>query len=1098
MNRQVTRKLRAIGASPSLIEPLERRLLLATISWLPGKSGDFHDPANWNTGTVPGPGDDAVIGTIGSNTVTLSQPASVRSLVFDNRTGNAQLNAAAPLTISADSRIGAPDGVFATAGTLFTTTSSINGPGLLRVNHYADLFLHNATVNAPLHVTSRVVAAGDTTINGPFSLGPRTSEALLSISATNAQPAHLRIADTFTNTSMISFAGPTSAQATLTVVNGQLINRGSISVGGAASVGAPRPRVIEAELVNESNGSLGVHAPLTLRRPSADHRNHGAINVSSQLLIDQTGDSPTFTHAGGRIQLGGATSSLPSVTVRNGAVDVQSNTIGPFEFGTRTLTFEDATVNLAEGLTLALNNTVITRSTINGPGTLTLGSGAAHTNTITQSTIAAPTQLNSPTIVRGATAITGPLTTGTSSGITVAPAVQTTGPAHFDVAAAFTNNGNIQLLRDGDVAATMRVGGNFTNAGILDLAPAAQLDVSGRFTQNSGVGRAFVTHIAQGNAGNGPQFGRLAATGAVTLSGDFTANFATGFTPDYDFAVPVITGASFTGSFSKVNASGLPATRAARLRHSPGMVTLAIAAPAPSTPDLHADSDTGVSRTDNRTSDHTPTLTGTATPGTTLRLVMGQVLASVPVTASTWSVTLPPLSDGVHTIRAEVVDVDGDVTQAPALLTLWVDRAAPTASFAPVPSPRLGGVSSIVVQYSEPVFGLAADDLALSRDDGPNRLTNEHQITQSPTGTWSLGNLSTVTADAGTYTLALANAAGITDIAGNPILPVSAMTWVNQLIVGTTAADAIRLVRDAGEPDLVHVFVGNEVTPGTAPRYSIRTTGLPPLHVSAGSEIDDIVLDFSNGAPGRGVVIAGEPGQDRLVMGNLATDEPLTLEREVLMIGSFRAEHADAAAAVAFARLEVGDLSIHPGARLDLADATLAVRRGAARPSLLSAITAAIASARNTGPTRWTGPGLTSSAAAANPLTTLAVGLLGEDIVVKHTYNGDANLDRRINSDDYFRIDSGFLAQPATPAYAQGDFNYDGRINSDDYFLIDSAFLGQSTPTAASAVSTSSAVAPTSLPADAGPQSTTKKRARPSRPLADLTASAAPTRRHKT
>ena len=55
-------------------------------------------------------------------------------------------------------------------------------------------------------------------------------------------------------------------------------------------------------------------------------------------------------------------------------------------------------------------------------------------------------------------------------------------------------------------------------------------------------------------------------------------------------------------------------------------------------------------------------------------------------------------------------------------------------------------------------------------------------------------------------------------------------------------------------------------------------------------------------------------------------------------------------------------------------------------------------------------------------------------------------MDGRINADDYFKIDSGFLEQPAAPLSAQGDFDYDDRINADDYFLIDSAFLGQGAP----------------------------------------------------
>jgi hypothetical protein len=64
-------------------------------------------------------------------------------------------------------------------------------------------------------------------------------------------------------------------------------------------------------------------------------------------------------------------------------------------------------------------------------------------------------------------------------------------------------------------------------------------------------------------------------------------------------------------------------------------------------------------------------------------------------------------------------------------------------------------------------------------------------------------------------------------------------------------------------------------------------------------------------------------------------------------------------------------------------------------------------------------------------------------ITVKYTWNGDGNLDGKINADDYFLIDSGFLAPPDEPLYRHGDFNFDDRIDADDYFLIDSAFLGQ-------------------------------------------------------
>jgi hypothetical protein len=116
-------------------------------------------------------------------------------------------------------------------------------------------------------------------------------------------------------------------------------------------------------------------------------------------------------------------------------------------------------------------------------------------------------------------------------------------------------------------------------------------------------------------------------------------------------------------------------------------------------------------------------------------------------------------------------------------------------------------------------------------------------------------------------------------------------------------------------------------------------------------------------------------------------------------------------------------------------------------------LTALARSARN-GATRWQGNGIGTS--TATTLTGLAVvANLPEpgSVLVKHSYNGDANGDGLIDADDYFRIDSGFLNPPANPAYAQGNFNYDDVIDADDYFLIDSAFLGQGAPVSASAVS---------------------------------------------
>jgi hypothetical protein len=147
---------------------------------------------------------------------------------------------------------------------------------------------------------------------------------------------------------------------------------------------------------------------------------------------------------------------------------------------------------------------------------------------------------------------------------------------------------------------------------------------------------------------------------------------------------------------------------------------------------------------------------------------------------------------------------------------------------------------------------------------------------------------------------------------------------------------------------------------------------------------------------------------------------------------------------------------------LDLNDNDLVVHAASGGPTLHAMMLGALKRARNSDLGRWKGAGITSSMAAENPLTGLALVLNNEivegearpifsrfsgedtvlnDVLVKYTYNGDANLDGVIDADDYFRIDRGFLN--TMQGWVNGDFNYDNTIDADDYFLIDSAFLGQ-------------------------------------------------------
>jgi hypothetical protein len=62
---------------------------------------------------------------------------------------------------------------------------------------------------------------------------------------------------------------------------------------------------------------------------------------------------------------------------------------------------------------------------------------------------------------------------------------------------------------------------------------------------------------------------------------------------------------------------------------------------------------------------------------------------------------------------------------------------------------------------------------------------------------------------------------------------------------------------------------------------------------------------------------------------------------------------------------------------------------------------------------------------------------------VKYTYGGDANLDGKVNIDDYGRIDAHVGQSGSVFGWYNGDFNYDGKINIDDYGIIDSVIGAQ-------------------------------------------------------
>ena len=104
---------------------------------------------------------------------------------------------------------------------------------------------------------------------------------------------------------------------------------------------------------------------------------------------------------------------------------------------------------------------------------------------------------------------------------------------------------------------------------------------------------------------------------------------------------------------------------------------------APSVPDLVAASDSGASGADDVTNDSTPTFSGSAEPGSTVRIFVGPTEAgSATATAGgAYSVTVSPLADGAHAVTATASN-GAATSEASAALTLTVDTTRPAVEAA--------------------------------------------------------------------------------------------------------------------------------------------------------------------------------------------------------------------------------------------------------------------------------------------------------------------------------------------------------------------------------------------------------------------------------
>jgi hypothetical protein len=230
-------------------------------------------------------------------------------------------------------------------------------------------------------------------------------------------------------------------------------------------------------------------------------------------------------------------------------------------------------------------------------------------------------------------------------------------------------------------------------------------------------------------------------------------------------------------------------------------------------------------------------------------------------------------------------------------------------------------------------------------------------------------------------------------------------------------------------------------------------------------------------------------GATTVAGGRLVLSHPLTTSSSVTIQSGAAAElQQGGAATLLVPTLSIAGTTNAWSGKLDIKDNDVILRSSPAnRLGDFARVTNQLKQGANFSGAAWTGNGIVTSLGGdgASGFTAVGVaindyGLLGgvqtgplftsfdgqsvgvNDVLLKYTYFGDADLNGQVNSNDYFQIDTGFLNNRT--GWINGDFDYDGAVTSNDYFLIDNAFLHPGPTLVPHAADASAAASVTAVP----------------------------------
>jgi hypothetical protein len=609
----------------------------------------------------------------------------------------------------------------------------------------------------------------------------------------------------------------------------------------------------------------------------------GTLALNGGTLADATGNNAVLTlnsvGSTSSVLVDAATPSAPTTpdldlasdsgtsNTDNVTSDTTPTLTGTAEAGS-TVTLYDTDGTVLGTTTATGGNWSITSSTLSsGSHTITAKvTDAAGNVSSTSAGLAITIDAVAPTAV--ALSTTSLADTLATSGSTLATlsATDTSGLTYSLVAGAGdTNNGRFTIA-----GTDLKAGGSNLAAGTYDIRVRAT-DAAGNFTDQT-----FTVTVTSGpSVASINRAGASALTNASTVDYTVTYNESVTGVDVSDFVLTATgtaggTIASISGSGTTytvtvnslsgdgtlrldLNNSGTGIVNAGTQAITGGFTsgqtyTLDTTPPtAPSGLDMTAGSDSGISDTDNITSDTTPTLTGGgAEAGATVKLydtdgttLLGTTTADG---SGNWSITTSALTDGAHTLKAKVTDAAGNTGAASTALTVTIDTTAPSAPGAPdLASASDSGSSSTDNNTSvttPTLTGSGVDAGATVTLYDTNGTTVLGTATADGSGNWSITS-STLASGAHTLTTK------VTDAAGNTSAASAGLT----VTIDTTAPSA------PSAPDLAS---GSDA--GTSNTDNITSVTTPTLTGSGAEAGATVTLYDTNGTTVLGTATADGSG----------------------------------------------------------------------------------------------------------------------------------------------------------------------------------------------------------------------------------------------